>query len=122
MSGYMNGTGGKAISVSSCLLGLPHSRHFEKCFSRHQEYISKKIQMVATEEVNRALDEEIKATIVNAKGLDFLIFSSRLNIVKESVLGLPYHMIWAGSGAPVVITMQVSLVMDSWLVRTHDAL
>ena len=108
---YMNGAAGISLNIPGILIDLPNARNLSRNFSRHQELVGEKIRAIVMEEMDLALQMELKATIISEENEEY--YEKWLNEDKKigKSLASPYHMIWAGSGAPVVITMQVSLVM-----------
>ena len=68
VSPLINGTGGRATALQYTLMDLPNSESLKRTISRYQHLVGEKIRSVAEKEMELAMVEEIKATILTEKG------------------------------------------------------
>ena len=113
LQAYMNGAAGMSLDTAGVLIDLPNARNLSRNFSWHQELVGEKIRSIVVEEMDLVMQMELKLTIISEESEEYYKQWLKEDKKQEKSSASPYHMIWAGSGAPVGITIQVSLVMVS---------
>ena len=68
----MNGAAGTSLDTAGVLLDLPHAIYLTQSFSCHQNIVGEKIQDIVTEEMDLALQLELKATMIHEGGEEIL--------------------------------------------------
>ena len=96
MSPYISGSGQRKESLRLSMLDLPNAKHFQRNISRHQALVGEKIQLVCRHEMDLAIEEEIKQTILHEKGEDFYkVWKSKAAGEREKIgLTVSYDMGW----------------------------
>ena len=96
IQGYMNGAAGASLDTTGVLLDLPNAKNLTRNFSRHQDFIGEKIRDIVTEEMDLALQLELKATVIHEENEAFYEEWIKCNKKTRKKFGLTvsYDMGW----------------------------
>ena len=128
---FITGVGPTELETILNMQGLPNCQHYQKTLLRWQPTIAEKIIGVSEREMNHAMVEEIKATIVADKGEEY--YESWINkpTSERERIGLvvSYDMAWqkrasgnsysSKSGHAFVVGMQTRRIIDCVVFSTN---
>ena len=84
----MNGTGGRDTALQYTLMDLPNSESLKRTISHYQHLVGEKIRSVSEKEMELAMVDDIKATILAEKGEELYDEYFKNQKVNERQLGI----------------------------------